>query len=109
LSREKDNSSKPKPRMSLNDYDVKYDWENEHGQCHDYLEEKNKCVTGHNMEKLTGVTLEECQYACSNTYGCEGIEFFKRSYAKNAADNYKPGDCNLSSSTNTVGCDAHKW
>jgi len=61
LAAEKDASNKPKPRKSLNDFDVMYDWENDSGLCHEYTEQKNKCVTGHNMEKLTGVTLEECE------------------------------------------------
>lgn len=61
------------------------------------------------MEKLTGVTFDECQYACSNTAGCLGIEFFKMSYSRNASNLYKKGDCNLSDSLNTVGCDPHKW
>lgn len=86
-----------------------YDYENNHGMCHEYVEMKNKCVTGHNMEKLTGVTFDECQYACSNTAGCLGIEFFKMSYSRNASNLYKKGDCNLSDSLNTVGCDPHKW
>lgn len=109
MTKKADESDKPKPRKSLNDFDVMYDWENEHGECHEYTEDKNKCVTGHNMEKLTGVSLEECEYACSNTYGCMGIEFFRKSYSKNAANNYKEGDCNLSDSLNTVGCDPHRW
>jgi len=62
---EKDKSTKPKATKSLDDYDVLYDWNIEKeigydfGSCNNYVKTK-KCVMGHNMEKLKGVTLEQC-------------------------------------------------
>lgn len=109
LAKNKDQSTRPKPRKSLSDFDIMYDYENNSGLCHEYNEQPNKCVTGHNMEKITDTTLDRCQYACSNTWGCKGIEFFKKSYSRNASDTYKEGDCNLNDSLDTVGCDPHKW
>jgi hypothetical protein len=99
----------------LNDYDILYDWnsmdnlEVDYGMCNNYLEMANKCVTGHNMEKLYNVTLPECQYHCSKTIGCLGVEYYRKSGARNAEDIYVEGQCNLSDSLITDGCDAGRW
>lgn len=84
--------------------DMAYDF----GACHEYTR-TNGCVSGHNMEKLNDITLEECQYYCSHTPGCLGVEYFRPSAAVNRQTSYKVGDCNLSSGLDTNGCDANKW
>merc|ERR1712029_1225812 len=96
---EKDNSNKPKPQMDLYDY----------GMCNNYVELNNKCVTGHNMEKFKNITIEECQYRCSKTVGCLGIEYFKKTDYEGADDTYEEVDCNLSDSLITDGCSAEIW
>jgi len=58
------------------------------------------------MESYTNVSRRECQKKCKDTKGCLGIEYFKNSNANNAADVYKPKDCNLSDSIDIDGCDA---
>lgn len=67
------------------------------------------CVTGNNIQKLTNSTLKECQYTCSHTNGCLGIEYYRKSDAANRNDVYEEFDCNLSSSTDITDCDADKW
>lgn len=80
----------------------------ETGNCNDYTQTQ-QCVTGENMLKLNKVTRKECQYTCSHTEGCLGIEYFSESDAADREDLYKEFDCNLSSSLDTTDCDAKKW
>lgn len=46
---------------------------------------------------------------CSNTFGCIGIEYFRKSGARNAEDTFEEGNCNLSSSHESEGCNAERW
>lgn len=61
------------------------------------------------MESYENISRRECQNKCKDTAGCLGIEYFKKSYADNAADVYKHKDCNLSDSIDIDGCDAGQW
>lgn len=76
----------------------------DYGVCHEYTP-THSCVTGENMVQFNKITLEDCQYVCSHTSGCFGVEYFKQSNAYNREYAYDEGDCNLSSSLDTQGCD----
>ena len=81
--------------------------------CFKY-ENQNCNVAGNNIVQLNGISQEDCQKRCDNTAGCKGIEYFNEERAKDPNfrrtmhATHKPGDCNLSSSTNTSSCDK-RW
>ena len=52
----------------------------EEDQCFRYVPTKG-CTNGHNIEKLRGKTMEECEDICSDMDNCKGIEFFVKSSA----------------------------
>jgi hypothetical protein len=75
------------------------------GKCHKYLPTR-ACVNGFNMKKFKNITLKDCQNKCSNTKGCKGIEYFRKSGSRLAVDDYEENDCNLSSSLDPRGCES---
>lgn len=62
--------------------------------------QENKCIAGHNMQKLTGVTKEDCCAECSFNPSCLGIEWF----TEDVGTSWKANDCMLSSSADAGGC-----
>merc|ERR1712043_132576 len=67
---------------------------------------KKSCVAGHNIEKFPDKTVEECKAICDARNDCKGIEYGV-DYGGSSTTR-DPRDCNLSSGTDTNGCDGVK-
>ena len=61
------------------------------------------CVTGHNIHKYTGKTVDECAKICNETPNCKAFEFGVP-YG-GSLGSYKSGDCQPQSSANYANCD----
>ena len=55
-----------------------------------------------NIQLITGRTVAECAALCDAEASCKGFEF---GVAYGGSGTYNPGDCQLSSSVDTAGCD----
>ena len=62
------------------------------------------CVSAKNIGgKIRGGTLEQCKTFCNQNENCTSIEYGVHHGGKRT--NYKPGDCQLNSGSDSKGCD----
>ena len=66
-----------------------------------YTHYPKACVGGHNIEKHTGKTVEQCKEICSAMSNCDAFEF---GVAYGGAGGYQAGDCQPQSSANRGSC-----
>ena len=76
------------------------------GNCYaildaDFTDKKDMCISGHNIQKLTTTTPENCAQECvDHGSACKGIEYFP----VDVDTAYTAGDCILASSAIPNGC-----
>ena len=62
-------------------------------KCHRYSN-TGGCTNGHNLKKVRGVTLQQCQSLCDEMGDkCRGFEYFVKSGASPVSPSYIEGDC----------------
>ena len=71
-----------------------------------YRRYKRKCVNGNNIRLLKNKSVKECAKLCDKESRCKGFEY-GRAYGGRGYG--RPGYCQLSSSSNTRGCNGSHW
>ena len=75
---------------------------------HIYSHFKKGCVNGKNIKRYKNKTVEECGKLCDDYgSGCKGFEYGVAYGGRKS--NYKPGDCQLQSGSNTRGCSGSSY
>ena len=71
-------------------------------ELYSYTHYARACVSGYNIIKHAGKTVEQCKEICSAMSNCVAFEF---GVAYGGGGGYQAGDCQPQSSANPAGCD----